>query len=130
MEFEFIEKELEEEKVKVQQPPVETQQVESQPSDFSIPTEEPVQKPRSKAREMANLVSGRVTGSEPQVTSSNVPTEESPVSEVEDEKFDFNEVGGDWIGELIDWLDTKRLFDSYRHGSYRQKSYRIVRSIN
>jgi len=101
MEFKFIEKELEEEKVKVQQPPVETQQVESQPSDFSIPTEEPVQKPRSKAREMANLVSGRVTGSEPQVTSSNVPTEESPVSEVEDEKFDFNEVGGDWIGEHV-----------------------------
>lgn len=101
MEFKFIEKELEEEKVKVQQPPVETQQVESQPSDFSIPTEEPVQKPRSKAREMANLVSGRVTGSEPQVTSSNVPTEESPVSEVEDEKFDFNEVGGDWIAEHV-----------------------------
>ena len=101
MEFKFIEKELEEEKVKVQQPPVETQQVESQPSDFSIPTEEPVQKPRSKAREMANLVSGRVTGSEPQVTSSNLPTEESPVSEVEDEKFDFNEVGGDWIGEHV-----------------------------
>lgn len=101
MEFKFIEQELEAEKVKVQQPPVETQQVESQPSDFSIPTEEPVQKPRSKAREMANLVSGRVTGSEPQVTSSNVPTEESPVSEVEDEKFDFNEVGGDWIGEHV-----------------------------
>ena len=101
MEFKFIEQELEAEKVKVQQPPVETQQVESQPSEFSIPTEEPVQKPRSKAREMANLVSGRVTGSEPQVTSSNVPTEESPVSEVEDEKFDFNEVGGDWIGEHV-----------------------------
>lgn len=101
MEFKFIEQELEAEKVKVQQPPVETQQVESQPSDFSIPSEEPVQKPRSKAREMANLVSGRVTGSEPQVTSSNVPTEESPVSEVEDEKFDFNEVGGDWIGEHV-----------------------------
>ncbi len=101
MEFKFIENELEQEKVKVQQPQLETQQVESQPSDFSIPTEETVQKPRSKAREMANLVSGRVTGSEPSVTSSNIPQEESPVSEVEDDKFDFNEVGGDWVGEHV-----------------------------
>lgn len=91
MEFKFIEKELEEEKViQETQQPVE--------SEFSIP--QPVEnKPRSKAREMANLVSGRVTGSEPVVTSSNVPQEESPVSSVEEvqgEEFNFEEQG-DWI---------------------------------
>lgn len=91
MEFKFIEKELEEEKVLQEtQQPVE--------SEFSIP--QPVEnKPRSKAREMANLVSGRVTGSEPVVTSSNVPQEESPVSSVEEvqgEEFNFEEQG-DWI---------------------------------
>lgn len=95
MEFKFIEKELEEEKVLQEtQQPVE--------SEFSIP--QPVEnKPRSKAREMANLVSGRVTGSEPVVTSSNVPQEESPVSSVEEvqgEEFNFEEQG-DWISEDV-----------------------------
>ena len=95
MEFKFIEKELEEEKVLQEtQQPIE--------SEFSIP--QPVtDKPRSKAREMANLVSGRITGSEPQVTSSNVPPVENPVSSVEEvqgQEFDF-EKEGDWISEDV-----------------------------
>jgi hypothetical protein len=95
MEFKFIEKELEEEKVLQEtQQPIE--------SEFSIP--QPVtDKPRRKAREMANLVSGRITGSEPQVTSSNVPPVENPVSSVEEvqgQEFDF-EKEGDWISEDV-----------------------------